>query len=69
MSDNRFIRNQLSAIIAEIEYLKLALGTRYLPEPSDREALEIIRRIERKLAWRQHDHLRENPDYPPQGKP
>ena len=50
--ENSRIRNQISAIVADIEYLKLALGTRYLPEPSDREALEIIRRIERKLASR-----------------
>jgi hypothetical protein len=48
-TDNQKIRARLTAIIAEIERARLELGERYVSDPGDREAHEIVQRIERKL--------------------
>lgn len=50
MGTNDAARARISAIVSEIEASKAAMGPLYVAEPSDREAWDIVSRIERKLA-------------------
>ncbi len=52
MTDNDKARARISAMVADLGALKQDMGPLYVSEPGDREAHDIIARIERKLKAR-----------------
>lgn len=49
MTENDKARARISSIVGEIEATKAALGPLYVSDPSDREAWDILCRIERRM--------------------
>lgn len=52
------LRARITAIVAEIEETQRQLGERVVHDPGDREAVEIIERIERALRKRRRKPLK-----------
>jgi hypothetical protein len=47
---NETARARISVIVGELEATKAALGPLYVADPSDREAYDILSRIERRIG-------------------